>query len=160
MHCFDFREWCELLRNFNLLVITNSVLRSFKAAVIIRFSLTLVDSRSAGPEHSCASRSIWRRHITPKLYRTHFTPEISGTAEQISVEIENVNRMLGSRLINVRLCMFQTRWNINNHLSYLCLFFSSFLPSLWLSARNRKPDIVYCPNVFNNKLTLTSADHR
>jgi len=45
--------------------------------------------------------------ITPKLYRAHFTPEISDT-EQISVEIENVNRMLGSKFVNVRLFMFQT----------------------------------------------------
>jgi len=29
--------------------------------------------------------------ITPKVYHAHFTPEIPDAAEQISVEIENVN---------------------------------------------------------------------
>jgi len=99
-------------------------------------------------------------NITPKLYRAHFTPEISDAAGQVSVEIENVNRTLGSNFINVRLFLFQTHWNTNSRLSYLCLFFSSFSPSLWLSPKNREPDIVCCPRVFDNKLTLTSADHR
>ena len=99
-------------------------------------------------------------NITPKLYHAHFTPEIPDAAEQISVEIENVNRVLGSKFIKVRLFMFQTYWNINNRLSYLCLFFSRFPPSLCLSPSNRKPEIVCCPKTFDTKLPLISTDHR
>ena len=36
-------------------------------------------------------------NLTPKLYHAHFTPEISDAAVKISVEIENVNRMLDSK---------------------------------------------------------------
>jgi len=121
---------------------------------------------AAGPGHSCAPRSFWRQNHAKGLSCTLHARDpwrswanICGNRKR-EPRIENVNRVLGSKFIKVRLFMFQTHWNINNQLSYLCLFFSRFPQSLCLSPSNRKPDIVCCPKTFATKLPLISADHR